>query len=160
MVSLTGKKRCRGAWRELAGRRCQMTREDIAAVIGKIPELSAYGIGYPSDLYRTPEERKAWLREQQARLLGDVDGCSRAEAWLRGKRKRRTVNGHCTSYWLKHVAEKEVGYITNGAFIAAAIHCGFRCRINPRSPNPYFDIEDEGLESSKGRKRIRQKTGA
>ena len=40
-------------------------------------------------------------------------------------KKRKTVNRRRTAYGLKHIAEREIGYITEQTFIAAAIHMGF-----------------------------------
>lgn len=72
-----------------------------------------------------------------------------AESWLADKARRKTINPRYTSYGLKHLAEKEVGYITNGAFIAAAIHCGFAYRIHPDSPNPSFGISEKSLRPAR-----------
>jgi hypothetical protein len=120
-----------------------MTNSDIAAVIAKIPGLNAYGVGFYCGVKAA--DRPDWLARNQRDLLEDVDGCSRAESWLRDKAKTKTVNRRRSSYGLKHVAEKEVGYITNGAFIAAAIHCGFPYRVDLHSPNVGFGISERSL---------------
>lgn len=41
-----------------------------------------------------------------------------------------------SSYGLKHIAEEEIGYIMNGTFIAAAIHCGVDFAPIDKSPDP------------------------
>ena len=46
---------------------------------------------------------------------------------------------------MKHLAEDEIGYVTNGAFIAAAIHCGFPYQLIPDSPNVRFGISEKSL---------------
>src|SRR5262249_23851326 len=117
--------------------------------IMKIPGLSAYGIGFPRHDDLKPHEHEKWFRREQAELLNDVDGCSRAEAWLRDKPKRKYVNWRHSSYGLRRIAEKEIGYVSHGAFIAAAIHCGFPYQILPHSPNPSFGICESALQARK-----------
>jgi len=73
--------------------------------------------------------------------------CTKVCQWLAGKRRRKTVNRLHTSYGYKHMAEKDIGeYVTNGCFIAAAVHCGFDyspCADN--SPNVWFNISEKSL---------------
>ncbi len=120
-----------------------MTESNIAAVIGRIPGLNAFGVGCFYGVEAT--DRETQLARDRAALLADVDGCSRAESWLRNKAKRKTINPKRSSYGLKHLAEREVGYITNGAFIAAAVHLGFPYRVHPDSPNVGLGISERGL---------------
>jgi hypothetical protein len=123
-----------------------MTAADIQAVIDKVPNLNSHGIGAFDGVPRA--ERSEWIKAQQADLLADVDGCTRAESWLRDKAKRKTVNPGRSSYGWKHLAEAAVGYITNGAFIAAAIHCGFPYEITPGSANPSFGISEKSAKGT------------
>jgi hypothetical protein len=121
-----------------------VTESDIAAVIAKVPRLNAFGVavycGVPL------RDRAASHDRDQAELLADVDGCTRAESWLRGRNSIKTVSCFLCSYGLKHIAEREVGYITNGAFIAAAIHCGFPYKLGEnRDPNVMFGISRRSL---------------
>jgi hypothetical protein len=121
-----------------------MTRDEIAAVVERIPLLNING----TEVYRnggdTPAEIHARLREDREMLLRDVDGCSRAEAWLRDKPKIKTPR--VGSYWLKHVAEVDVGYICNGSFVVAAIHLGFPYRMILDCPNPLIGISRRYLK--------------
>jgi hypothetical protein len=66
----------------------------------------------------------------------------RPRVWLRQFNKTKTLNKRSgTSYGLKHVAEEDIGYITNGVFIAAAIAEGFRVkRCSDNSPNGRLNI--------------------
>jgi hypothetical protein len=68
----------------------------------------------------------------------------RARAWLEGQAKRQTINRIGTSYGLKHIAEHDIGYVTNGVFIAAAIAAGFQIERTERSwrvtPNAWLNI--------------------
>ena len=67
--------------------------------------------------------------------------------WLKNCRQRKTINTSISSYTLKDMVEawaKESGrgnqYVSNGAFIAAAIHMGFDLKPDLDSPNARFNI--------------------
>jgi hypothetical protein len=67
-----------------------------------------------------------------------------ARGWLRQFSKIKSVNKAGTSYGLKHCAEDDIGYLTNGCFIAAAIAEGFTVRRSqPNSPNALLNISTE-----------------
>jgi hypothetical protein len=61
-------------------------------------------------------------------------------AWLRQHNKLKTINKSGTSYGLKHSAEHDIGYITNGVFIAAAVAEGFRVVRVGDTPNAWLNI--------------------
>jgi len=56
--------------------------------------------------------------------------------------RRKTINTRCSSYGWKHVVEKDKStYISNGAFICAALYLKYRMkRAGPTNPNAYFNI--------------------
>jgi hypothetical protein len=58
-----------------------MTKEDIAAVMGRNPMLHAGGLGRYIGNPRTGTDWDDWLASHRALLLGDIDGCgcTRAE---------------------------------------------------------------------------------
>jgi hypothetical protein len=67
-----------------------------------------------------------------------------ARGWLKQFSKIKTLNQRGSSYGLKHCAEDEIGYLTNGVFIAAAIAEGFAVRrTDPGSPNAWLNISTE-----------------
>jgi hypothetical protein len=67
-----------------------------------------------------------------------------ARGWLRQFSKIKAPNKCGTSYGLKHCAEDDIGYTTNGCFIAAAIAEGFAVRrTDYDSPNAWFNISTE-----------------
>jgi hypothetical protein len=67
-----------------------------------------------------------------------------ARGWLRQFSKIKALNRRGTSYGLKHCAEDDIGYLTNGVFIAAAIAEGFTVRRSqPNSPNAWLNISTE-----------------
>ncbi len=84
--------------------------------------------------------RKYGVREQEAPPRDHVDDCK--EWLLKYAKKKHLPEGRClNSYYLKHVVEEATGhYVTNGAFIQAAIELGFNySRII--GPNAFFHLE-------------------
>jgi hypothetical protein len=63
-----------------------------------------------------------------------------ARQWLSQFGRIKALNRRGTSCGLKHVAEHDIGYITNGAFIAAAIAEGFTVQRADDGPNACFNI--------------------
>ena len=104
--------------------------EAAAAAMDRIlerePELSDFGFGLGSE--NTPEERVATFKTnrqliREPRSLAQFLAACR---WLGQFAKIKSFNKRGTSYGLKHVAAHDIGYITDGVFIAAAIAEGFR----------------------------------
>jgi hypothetical protein len=115
-----------------------MNRHDIQAVMAKEPLLTCSGMGNPS---------ASDFQKERDRLLEEVEGCTLTEAWVKRLTKTSTFNRKHSSYVLKHVLERTVGYCTNGAFIAAMIHCGFdykRCREHGQ--NVWFNVSEQSLK--------------
>jgi hypothetical protein len=114
----------------------------MARILEQEPELSDFGYGL-SDSEKTHEERAAeFHRNRQS--IREPDSLAQFLAacrWLSQFAKTKSLNRRGTSYGLKHIAERDIGYITNGVFIAAAIAEGFRVRREGRrSPNAVFKI--------------------
>src|SRR3954467_4152410 len=122
-----------------------MTRQDIQRVIEKVPGLNEFGVG----LYawgRPQEDRGAIFRADTEALLASEEACTKVCDWLGAMEKTKTINTRDTSYGLKHLAAHEIGYVTNGVFIAAAVHCGFPYRLTPGRPNVEFGISEKSLK--------------
>ena len=81
-----------------------------------------------------------------------------ARGWLRQFSKTKTLNRRGSSYGLKHRAEHDIGYVTNGVFIAAALAEGFTVRLtDPGSPNAFFNISTEAWRhTERGREERRR----
>jgi hypothetical protein len=116
-----------------------MTRRDIERVIEKIPSLTDNGIITVMWHGRDAEE----FRERQESLKNSSEECTKVCAWLADIKKIKTINRLACSYRLKHIVEKEVGYISNGEFIAAAVHCGFTYRLHSDNPNVWFAMSEK-----------------
>ena len=125
-----------------------MTRDDVAQILANTPDLNAEGIGLSNIHGRLASaDRAALVRQNQESLLNDLESCNRAYRWLRSREKLKSINKKHSSYELKHMTEKEVGYVTNGAFIAAAIYLGFTFEANGDSPNVWLNISEKSLKN-------------
>src|SRR5687767_4703646 len=95
-----------------------------------MPELTAYGVsGKQAEsegaFAQTPEQRIS----DRADLFYELWMIGRCADWIRANvTPRKTINRSRSSYGLKHDVERASGraYVTNGAFIAAAIGLGFK----------------------------------
>ena len=128
-----------------------MTANDVRAVLEKHWELTHFGMGPNSQNLKEAAGnygRAIELGHQQ--LLNALDECNKACRFLRHVKGRKTINRKRTSYGLKHEAEGFVrslkdrpvnAYVSNGAFICAALHLGFEIqREDLTSPNVLFNM--------------------
>src|SRR5260370_38978225 len=110
-----------------------MTEDEARAamlhVMQKHPNLTAEGFDtfWPAKM---PPERQIKFDADRAELLhpDTLAALARAVEWLGQFDARKSFNQHGTSYELKHIAEPEIGYSTNGCFIAAAGAAGLEVR--------------------------------
>ena len=126
-----------------------MTTSAIAAVLLKLPELTPNGVGLYEDFsrkYMAPETRAEMLKVEQTRLLNDVAGFDAACSWLRPLARIAIVNKKHTTYGLKHIMERaDFGYVSQGIFIAAAVHLGFVYKLDVESHGLYLNISEKAL---------------
>ena len=52
------------------------------------------------------------------------------------------------SYGLKHIAEAELGYVSNGEFISAALALGFRMKVENGGPNAVFNMSTKSIKET------------
>ncbi|MGH6826826.1 hypothetical protein [Methyloceanibacter sp.] len=110
----------------------QAAKAAIATVIRAWPELGYLGLRHPGKF----EIHRKQLEGEHA-----AEEFIRAVTWLEKVPKRKTFNPYNSSYGIKEAAEKWTGdYISNGVFIAAAIHAGFRVAQIPGTPNAEIGI--------------------
>lgn len=126
-----------------------MTKDDIRKIMDEHPLLNEFGIGTYEPQRQTPAQRAAELADGRARLLESEDACTKCCEWLSRIERTKSAKKGRGSYGLKHVAEPEIGYVTNGAFIAAAIHCGFPYKMMPHSPNVLFAMSKRSVEAAR-----------
>ncbi len=124
-----------------------MSKEAIKKVLKRLPELTNVGVGLPLGRKLSDDEYKQQFTKEQKALINNTEQFERACSWLRGRNKTEGMSRKYGDYTLKHIAEKDIGYTSTGAFIAAAIHCGFRFEPIPHSYGLYFNICVEGLST-------------
>jgi hypothetical protein len=122
-----------------------MNKNPIEDMINLIPELTDFGIGiYPN--HQGDMQNEDIFRESQLQLLGSFKDFDKAVNWLKKVEKISNFNTKRSSNNLKLLAERDIGYISNGIFIAAAIHSGFRFKLEPESPNVQFNMSERSLK--------------
>ena len=115
----------------------KVTQKDVDGVVASNPLLTAEG--FEHGFKRTKPEyvpSRISVKDMQA-----------AVDWLKKVDRRESVNTTCSSYYLKHVAEKTSPdkYISNGAFIAGAYFLGFKVRRIEDGPNAFINISGKWL---------------
>ena len=71
-----------------------------------------------------------------------VENCIKWLLQHDGLERRKTVNTKVSSYTWKHVVERYCNsYVSNGEFICAALHLGYKMRKSD-GPNAWFNIGD------------------
>ena len=124
-----------------------MSKEQIKAVMKLVPDLTDFGIGiYEDGRGLSPEEKAEAFLSCKADLLNSTEAFQKAVEWVSRINKAKSFNQKRSSYGLKHLAEKHIGYITNGVFIAAAIHSGFDHKIQKNNPNVYFNMSESSIK--------------
>lgn len=123
-----------------------MTRDEILAVMEKEPVLTYFGISHSGrHMKLTQAEIDAKFKEEREQLAASEAQCTLCCDWLADKQATKSINPKHSSYGYKHMVERAMKeYVSNGAFIAAAIHCGFPYRIND-TPNVAFGISEKSL---------------
>lgn len=126
------------------------TNQDFLNAIEKEPSLIDFGIRCSShvDWKKTVKENMAIFHGQRESFANSgYREFSICCEWLQGCKPRKTINTSFSSYRLKQMVEawaSEAGrknyYVSNGAFIAAAIHMGFDLKPDFDSPNVRFNI--------------------
>jgi hypothetical protein len=129
-------------------RQARDVEQQLAAVMSDVPILCDNGIG-TFEHWRLPlDERKAQLAEDREQLRQSADAVEKTMGWLaKNIEKRKTFNDCANSYPLKHLAEPDIGYVTNGVFIAAAIIAGYAYRILVNSPNVEFAMSTGSIRA-------------
>lgn len=143
-----------------------MTRADLQKVFENHP-ITRYGYGPSDDAVRSLGSYQSALQKGQAELLEHMDECSKALQFLAHVEMRKTNNPRVgTSYGLKHRAEgyirwtldrPEIAYVSNGAFICAALHLGFELRTWG-SPNVTFNMSSRSPVFEWGRLKAKART--
>lgn len=113
-----------------------ITEEDFRSMLEAHPYLNySGGTSGRYDKRTSLEEHDQHVQQQRAALEDDFPDVLKVAEWIRSNTYMTKRITKYSSYGWKHVAEKELGYVSNGQFIAAAILCGYRVQedeFNPR----------------------------
>lgn len=123
-----------------------MDAKDIQNVMDRVPGLNDFGIGVYRHSSKSPTEQHEELANGRATLLDRVDACNKVCGWLAQVDRIKTT-GDRSSYGLKEIAERDIGFVSNGAFIAAAVHCGYPYRITRGSANVWFGMSEKSIKA-------------
>lgn len=112
-----------------------LTAADLAPIQAEYPTLNAFGF------QETPADSRDAPRPEI------VQKCME---WLLrndGLERRKTINTKLSSYWWKHVVEREIEeYVANGEFIFAALYLGYKIKTEAGGPNAWFNIRNPKQE--------------
>lgn len=121
-----------------------MSKEDIQKAINRLPQLTYNGVTYNRKMLSRQEFEKKFSEDRE-RLLNSTQTFLDTCKWLSDVKRIKTINRKHTSYGLKHIVEKDIGYVSNGVFIAAAIHCGFDFKHDD-TPNVMFNMSEKSIK--------------
>lgn len=127
----------------------------LAITMARHSELNDFGIGLYGGHKDKPEHETTVINLTNRQTLRSSGKAVEATvAWLRENiEPTRTINQRRSSYGIKHVADKDIGYITNGVLIAAGIIAGYPYKIVPGSPNVSFGMSERSLRDVSTRRR-------
>ncbi len=133
-------------WEDLT--RSSSVELHLAITLNKIPQLNDFGIGsFGSNRNLPKAERDAIFEKNRKVLRKSVEPVTETINWLQLNIKPiKSLNSNRSSYGIKHIAEKDLGYITNGVFIAAAIIAGYPYKIVFDSPNVSFGMSEKSFK--------------
>src|SRR3954447_23853076 len=123
-------------------------RSTVEQIMRDYPDLSDFGFEVFDARGKTPKQRASELAKNRTKMLKprSLEQFQLARRWLRQFTKVGKSSKLGTSDNLKHLAERDIGYVTNGMFIAAAIAEGFKIEREWDSPNPRFNISSKAFQ--------------
>lgn len=120
---------------------------ELSRIMDEHPMLTNFGFGVFEETKDTAADRRYKLEKGRDELAGDIDRVEATVNWLEQHMKAiRSINTKHSSYGLKHIAERDIGYITNGVFIGACLILEFPMRADP--PNAYFGISERSIRAA------------
>jgi len=114
-------------------------REKLELILDKIPVLTQLN----TRIYK----ENASIEDHEY-LFDHIEEFEKACIWLKSIDKIKSINKRHTSYGLKHIVERAINfYISNDAFIAAAVYSGFDVKLIDDSPNVLFNISEKSIKN-------------
>lgn len=125
-----------------------MTDLTLAEVMEQHPQLGRFGIGVFDPDHKPQNVLDAELAESRAALVQREATVHEVVGWLHANDLTPIQTPSAGSYTVKHLVEKDIGYVSNGEFIAAALMVGYPYRY--RTPNVLFGISSRDLRRVAG----------
>lgn len=120
----------------------------LLAVMKQVPALTDFGLGISWHHRRkSAEEQQAIFDRERADLMNTQSFEATCEWISQHLEKQKSLYRGNSSYGIKHIVEKQTGYITNGVFIAAMIALGYAWR--PDGPNAFFNVTARSVNRAK-----------
>lgn len=132
----------------------------LAITMVREPALNYNGIGgHGTYRGRPPEERQQIYQKLRHQLRAHAKDVAITLDWMaKNLAPRKTVNrAGLSSYGLKHLVERDIGYISNGTFIAAAVIARYPYRFDMDSPNADVGVSLRSVKAVKARQRRERK---
>jgi len=131
----------------------EKTRQDIEKVMMENLMLTDFGINFFYPIGASHEEKIKIKKESKEKLLNSTEAFKIAcEWWLSYIKKGRKINKRITSRDLKNVGELQD--ISEGVFICAAIHLGFKYETIPYSCSVNLNVPQKDFEYLLEEKRV------
>lgn len=125
-----------------------LTRQQVQAAIDTLLNLNDSGVGLVDVRGLTKVEQEKELKSKQKAMLGanQLNEFRSVMAVLSTIGKTEKFNHKYSSYGLKHQLAHLTGYSSNGIFIAAAIHLGFRTTPDKSGNSVIFNMEQMDID--------------
>lgn len=135
----------------------RFSQQDLDELMRCHPRLNDFGIGllHSPGLCPAQKDDQELFSKNREKLRVSLEAVNKVANWLDSVAKTKTVNAARTSYGIKSLMRLDVGYVTNGVFIAAAILCGFSYKMQLRSPNVMFGMSSRSLKIHRDRLQCR-----
>ena len=127
----------------------QEAARSIKSLLDKYPLLNSSGWARPIFYADRSRPLREVLADREKMPEQHAESFLLACDWIRRNMSPSSeVCNRMSSYGLKHIAEEEIGYVRNGTFIAAALHCGLDFVPENEDPDPQnlcFKFSEESL---------------
>ncbi len=121
----------------------EITEEDFRKLLDRYPRLNAGGATRPVRKNALRVVLAEEFRRDRKELEGSFEKVVEVVEWLRKNTVKQSRFSRSTSYGLKHAAERDLGYVTNGVFIAAALLCGYKIEKGAYKPRLNLRLTEE-----------------
>lgn len=132
-----------------------MNLSDLQSVLNREPTLNDAGFGVIHSRRKSREEIETELAKDRAYLLTQVEGCAKICEWLKQVDRINSINWKHSSMGWKDLARRDIGYVSQGMFIAAAIHAGFPYDRMPDQMAAWFGMSNRSYTLLETRKLVR-----